>query len=78
MKLRPETIAAHQSRHQRERRYPPHTLAADPHQPELELRPQRCPTARRFADVCPRCKGIHTSSADAEHCRQANANHEQY
>jgi len=74
MKLRPDTIAAHRARHS----YPPHTLAPDTHQRELDLRPQRCPTVRRFADMCPRCKGIHTSPADAEHCRQANAQHEQY
>ena len=79
MRLKPETMAAHRQRHQhREPRYPQHTLAPDPHQSELDLRPQRCPTARRFADMCPRCKGIHTSAADAEHCRQANAQHEQY
>lgn len=64
MKLRPETIAAHQARHQRERQDKPAQL--------------RCDTARRFADACPRCKGVHMSASDAKHCRQANANHEQY
>jgi hypothetical protein len=80
MRLNPATIAANRSRHARERRYPAHTLAPDPHQPELELRPQSPSighNSRRFADVCPRCRCVHTSAADAEHCRQANAQREQ-
>ena len=61
MKLKPETIAAHRQRHQRE-----------PRQLELPL-----PGARRFADMCPRCHSLHMCSADAERCRQANAQREQ-
>lgn len=78
MRLKPETIAAHQARHQRERRYPAHTLAPDPNQGDLDLRPMPCPTARRFMDMCPRCRCFHSTAADAEHCRQANAQREQY
>ncbi len=62
MKLKPETIAAHQARHQRERR-------------QLEL-PMHMP--RRFADTCPRCRSIHMCAEDAERCRQANMQREQY
>lgn len=60
--------------------YPAHTLAPDPRQPELDLRPQRkppCPTRRMFADMCPRCRCVHTSQADALACRQANLQREQ-
>ena len=51
--------------------YPPHTLAPDPHQGELKLQPPRqpCPTRRLFADVCPRCRCLHTSQADLAACR---------
>ena len=69
MKLRPETIAANRARHARE--YPNYTLAPDPYQPQLDLRPAR------YADLCPRCRCTHMSAADAEHCRQANMQREQ-
>ena len=50
MKLHPDTIQRHQCRHRERcakricekgdtRRYPQHTLALDPGQPELDLRP---------------------------------------
>ena len=69
MRLRPETIAAHQARHARERRYPQHTLAPDPDQRELELRPMPCPTRKLLADNCPRCGSVHLSRAEATACR---------
>lgn len=77
MKLKPETLAAHRAKHARERRYPQHTLAPDANQPELDLRPSIGHNIRRYADLCPRCRCVHTSAADAEHCRQANAQREQ-
>jgi hypothetical protein len=77
MKLRPETIAAHRSRHARQPHYPTSTLAPDPHQPQLDLRPSIGHNSRRFADCCPRCKCVHSGPTDAEHCRQANAQREQ-
>lgn len=73
MRLNPDTLRAHRAR----TRYPPHTLAPDPHQLELSLRPMPCPTRRRFMDVCPRCRCLHSSPADAANCRQANADREQ-
>ena len=67
MKLSQDTLARHAQR----TRYPEHTLAPDPRQPELKLRPMR-------ADNCTRCKGLHFTAADAEHCRQANMQREQF
>lgn len=65
MRLKPETIAAHQARHARERR---------PRQLDLPLEPH----PRRLADTCPRCHCVHSGAAEAEHCRQANMQREQY
>lgn len=68
MKLKPETIAAHRAQHNREKRYPDHTLAPDPHQPELDLRPNA---------VCNRCGDVHDSPVTLKKCEQANEQHEQ-
>lgn len=53
-------------------RYPPHTLAPDPHQLELNLWP-----ARRFADICPRCRCLHDSQEAVQACRSLVAQREQ-
>lgn len=66
MKLKPETRAAHRQRTQ----YPPHTLAPDPHQMELNLRP--CPTVRRMADVCPHCHSVHLTLEERRACMAGN------
>jgi len=69
MKLNPQTLAAHHARHQREKRYPAHTLAPDPQQPELDLRPNA---------VCNRCGDVHDGSKASRRCEQAAAQLEQY
>lgn len=55
--------------------YPAHTLAPDPNQPELDLRP---PDPRRvclpiraspmFVTSCPVCGGVHPTKADYQAC----------
>ncbi len=73
MRLTPETLAAHRTRHAREKRYPPHTLAPDPHQPELELVPPArppCPTRKLLADNCPHCGSVHLTKAETVACRE--------
>jgi len=63
--LKPETIAANKAR----QRYPITTLAPDPEQSELQLTPrERCPTAKRFADMCPRCHCVHVSDESRNAC----------
>lgn len=69
MRLQPETLAAHRARHQRERRYPPHTLAPDPEQKELDLRPPPCPTRKLLADNCRYCGSVHFNPAEISACR---------
>jgi hypothetical protein len=67
MRLKPETLAAHRARHDRR----------EPRQLELPL-PSVGHNSRRYADICPRCRCVHTNEQEAEHCRQANAQREQY
>lgn len=75
MRLTPETLAAHRQRHQRERSYPPHTLAPDPHQSELDLRPM--PKAER-RDIpfqwtgCPLCGRPHPTIESTNACKGRN------
>lgn len=66
MRLTPET----RQRHARQPRYQQHTLAPDPQQPELELRPlsEFRSTARRFADTCRNCGSVHTTRAEDTAC----------
>lgn len=64
MKLSPETLNAHRQRHARATRYPVHTLAPDPHQPELKLKP-------RLADNCPHCGSVHTQPEQRQQCLDA-------
>lgn len=53
-------------------RYPPNTLAPDPHQLELNLRPMR-----RFSDQCPRCRCQHDSKEAVQACQSLVAQREQ-
>lgn len=51
-------------------RYPPHTLAPDTQQLELQLSPRK-------ADICPKCRCMHTGYADAMACRTSTSQREQ-
>ena len=63
--------------HSRLPRYPPHTLAPDPHQRELPLRPP-CPTVRKLrADVCRVCNSVHLNAAERLACTMQAAQREQ-
>jgi hypothetical protein len=77
LKLKPETLAAHRERHSKEPKYPPHTLAPDPDEPEFAFTPLKGSHTWRV-DNCKRCGVLHLSENDREHCRQANAQREQY
>jgi hypothetical protein len=46
-------------------RYPPHTLAPDPRQPELALVP---PRPVWFTTCCPRCASPHRTKAEYQDC----------